>query len=156
MVHHRQRLALGLEARDDLAAVHAGFDDLQRHPPLHRRELFRDVDLAEAALADELQNFVPADDRAGVFRRWHELHGSRGVGIDGNIRRGKEVLRFGMRGGVEQGADLGEQCVVAGALGLDEGLAIGGGQREGVGDDWFDAAGVHVGLLRVIVLQPHA
>ncbi len=28
VVHHRERLALGLEARDDLAGVHAGFEDL--------------------------------------------------------------------------------------------------------------------------------
>jgi hypothetical protein len=30
MVHHRQRLALGLKAGDDLPAVHPRLDDLKR------------------------------------------------------------------------------------------------------------------------------
>ena len=36
MVHHRQGLPLGLEAGDDLAAVHARLDDLERDLALHR------------------------------------------------------------------------------------------------------------------------
>ena len=32
VVHQRQRLPLGLEARDDLLGVHAAPDHLQRHP----------------------------------------------------------------------------------------------------------------------------
>ena len=36
MVHHRQRLPLGLEAGDDLPRVHARLDDLQRDPAADR------------------------------------------------------------------------------------------------------------------------
>ena len=55
MVHHRQRLALGLEARDDFARVHARLDDLERHAPRHRLHLFGHPDDAESALADLLE-----------------------------------------------------------------------------------------------------
>jgi hypothetical protein len=36
MVHHRQRLPLRLEARDDLAGVHARLDYLDGHTAAHR------------------------------------------------------------------------------------------------------------------------
>ena len=36
VVHHRQGLPLGLEAGDDLAAVHARLDDLEGDLALHR------------------------------------------------------------------------------------------------------------------------
>ena len=58
MVHHRQRLALGFEARDDLLRVHAQLDDLERDAPLHRLRLLRHPDRAQAALADLLQQLV--------------------------------------------------------------------------------------------------
>src|SRR5262245_60428196 len=51
MIHHRKRLALGFEARDDLRRVHAGLDHLQGHAPLHRRMLFGLEDDAHATLA---------------------------------------------------------------------------------------------------------
>ena len=40
VVHQGQSLALGLEAGDDFAAVHAGFDQLERHAAAHRFFLF--------------------------------------------------------------------------------------------------------------------
>jgi hypothetical protein len=58
MIHHRQRLPLLLETRDDLTGVHAHFDDLQRHAPPHRLLLLGHPHRAEAALADFLEQFV--------------------------------------------------------------------------------------------------
>ena len=67
MVHHRQRLPLGLEAGDHLPRVHARLDDLQRHPPLDRLGLLGHVDHAHAPFADLLQQLVGADFRAGFL-----------------------------------------------------------------------------------------
>ena len=68
VVHHRQRLALGLEPGDDLGAVHARLDDLERHLAPDRLLLLGHVDDAHAALADLLQQPVGADPRARPFR----------------------------------------------------------------------------------------
>ena len=65
MVHHRQRLPLGLEAGDHLPRVHAGLDDLERDRPLDRLGLLGHEHDAHAAFADLLQQLVGADDRAG-------------------------------------------------------------------------------------------
>jgi hypothetical protein len=40
MIHQRQRLPLRLEAGDDLARVHAGLDDFERHLATNRMLLF--------------------------------------------------------------------------------------------------------------------
>ena len=61
MIHQRQRLALGLEAGDDLLGVHAQLDDLERDPAAHRFLLLGHVDDAAAAFADLLQQLVAAD-----------------------------------------------------------------------------------------------
>ncbi len=68
VVHHRQGLALGLEAGDDLAAVHAGLDDLERDLAADRLLLLGHVDDAHAPFADLLEQLVGADDRAGLSR----------------------------------------------------------------------------------------
>jgi hypothetical protein len=52
MIHQSQRLALGFEAHDDLAGVHAGLDQLESHPPCDRLLLFRQPHLPHAAFAD--------------------------------------------------------------------------------------------------------
>ncbi len=65
VVHHGQRLPLGVEAGEDLAAVHAGLDDLQGDEPPHRVGLLGHVDGAHAALADRLQELVGDDDGTG-------------------------------------------------------------------------------------------
>ncbi len=69
VVHQRQRLALGLEARDDLARVHAGLEDLQRHAPADRMLALGEEDRTEAALADLLQELVGADQAPGALER---------------------------------------------------------------------------------------
>ena len=68
MVHHRQRLPLGLEAGNHLPAVHAWLDNLERHTAADRRLLIGHVDDAHPALADLLQQLVRADDRARQYR----------------------------------------------------------------------------------------
>ena len=55
VVHHRQRLALGFEAGDELSGVHARLEDLDRNPTAHRSALLRHVDRAEPALTNPLQ-----------------------------------------------------------------------------------------------------
>ena len=59
VVHQGQGLALGLEAGEHLAAVHAGLDELQRDQPLHRSGLLGHEDRAHAPLADLFQELVP-------------------------------------------------------------------------------------------------
>ena len=72
VVHQGQRLPLGVEAGEDLAAVHAGLDDLQGDEPPHRVGLLGHVDRAHAPLADRLQELVGADDGTGpLISRGH-------------------------------------------------------------------------------------
>ena len=95
MVHQRQRLALGLEPGNDLFGVHAQLDDLEGHPPLHRLLLLGHIDHPAAALADLLQQLVPADPVAKFFG--HSL-GARGdgTGLSGHCcwRASKELARI--------------------------------------------------------------
>src|SRR6185503_8863091 len=75
--HHRQRLTLGLEPRDDLAAVHAQLDDLEGDAPLDRLALLGHPDFAETAFADLLQQLVAAKHlRRGFGRRRRRQRGS--------------------------------------------------------------------------------
>ena len=84
MVHHRQRLPLGLEPGDHLPRVHARLDDLQRHAPLDRLVLLGHEDDAHAAFADLLQQLVGADLGAGLFGdgpvEWSETWRNSGGG----------------------------------------------------------------------------
>ena len=64
MIHHRQRLPLGLEAGDHLPRVHPRLDDFQRDGPPNRPRLLGHEDDAHAAFADLLQQLVRPDDRA--------------------------------------------------------------------------------------------
>ena len=62
-----QGLALGLEPGDDLAAVHARLDDLERDLAADGLLLLGHVDDAHAPLADLLEQLVGADPRARSF-----------------------------------------------------------------------------------------
>ena len=68
MVHQRQGLTFRLKAGNHFARVHAGLDDLQRHPPPHRPFLFRQKHHAKAPFADLLHQPVGTDLSAEVFR----------------------------------------------------------------------------------------
>ena len=61
VVHHGERLALGLEAREHLAGVHAGLDHLEGDHAGDGAALLGHPDRAEAALADLLAQGVGAD-----------------------------------------------------------------------------------------------
>ena len=61
MRHDGQRLALGLEARDDVRGVHPGLDDFQRDLALNRTGLFGEPDLAHPACADALKETIRPD-----------------------------------------------------------------------------------------------
>src|SRR5262249_41770084 len=76
VVHHGQGLPFGLEAGDDLAAVHARLDDLQRDLALHGLGLLGHVDGSHAALADLLQQLVRPDDRTRGLGHWRQINGS--------------------------------------------------------------------------------
>ena len=75
VVHQRQRLALGLEAGNDLLRVHPGFDDLERHLPADRPPLFRQPHLAHPARADPIQQTIRSD----LAGRYRAHASSRGV-----------------------------------------------------------------------------
>ena len=84
VVHHRQRLALGLEARDHLPRVHAELDDLERDLAADGLALLGHEDRAEAALAELSQELVAADDRSWTLvaddvRPILIFHGSRAL-----------------------------------------------------------------------------
>ena len=79
MVHHRQRLPLGLEAGDDALGVHAQLDDLERHAAADRLLLLGHINHAAAAFADLLQQFVAANPVAGFLSRLqHQANSSLG------------------------------------------------------------------------------
>jgi hypothetical protein len=82
VVHEGQRLALRLEPGDDLRRVHPRLDQLDRHEPPDRLGLLGHPDGAQAALADPLQQLVPARDhrpggRAGRGRPRRSVGGTR-------------------------------------------------------------------------------
>ena len=64
VVHQRQGLPLRLEAGDDLAGVHARFNELERNLAPHRLLLLGDEDQPHAPFADLLHELVGADDGA--------------------------------------------------------------------------------------------
>ena len=100
MVHHGQRLPLGLEAGHDLLAVHARLDDLERDLALHRLRLLSHPDDAHAAFADLLQQLVRADYRARAFAMrdsgpWFAVQGREGPrGRQGSGRPVQETAGF--------------------------------------------------------------
>ena len=111
MIHHRQRLPLLFEARDDLARVHAELDDFQRHAPPHRLLLLGHPHRAEAALADLLEQFVRPDALArflGLQPR-ELLRDLRTLGI-GLQKIPRRLMRR------EQCADFASERIVAGTV----------------------------------------
>ena len=125
MVHQGQRLALGLEAGDDLAGVHARLDDLEGDLAVDRLGLLGHEHPAKTAFADFLQQLVAADDGArpfadglffrrddGLFeeiarpfvgcqQRFH-LPAQSGVALAGGIKIGGARLRRVFAGGFRQ------------------------------------------------------
>src|SRR5947208_1691281 len=69
MVHHRQRLALGLEPGDDTPRIHPELNHLESYAPADRLRLFRHIDYAPTAFAQLLADFVRPDGVAWFLRR---------------------------------------------------------------------------------------
>ena len=91
MIHEGQRLAFGFEPGDDLPGVHSQLDDLEGNRTPNRLLLFGHIDRPEAALADELENLVMADDRPRPLRQ--RRVGRRCVRRVRPVRiRGRDVL----------------------------------------------------------------
>ena len=61
VVHHGQRLPLGLEARHHGLRIHTVFEDLERDPAMHRLLLLRYIHRRKTPLADLLEQLVPSD-----------------------------------------------------------------------------------------------
>ena len=93
VVHQRQGLPLGVEPGQHAPRIHPGLDQLERHLPLDRFGLAGQIDRAHAALADHLDQRVPAgDDGADPFARRDPRRAGRGG------------RRFRGRGGIGIGA----------------------------------------------------
>ena len=114
VVHQRQGLALGLEARHDLARVHARLEYLQRDHATDRLLLFGHEHQAETALADLLEQLVMAQDAAGSF--------TNRLGA----RRHNVLLEkiAGLALGLEQGVNLSAQDGIRPALLRQKTLAL--------------------------------
>src|SRR5215207_9898360 len=61
MVHHRERLPLGLEPGDDLPAVHSQLDDLESDASFDRLALLGHPDFAETTFADLFEQLVTSE-----------------------------------------------------------------------------------------------
>src|SRR6202035_2089127 len=72
MIHESQGLALELEAREDVPAVHSHLDEFDCHSPPNGLNLLSDPDCSHSAFADLFQQSVTArDDLAcGSVGRW--------------------------------------------------------------------------------------
>ena len=85
--HQPERLALGLEARDDPSRIHAGLDELECHLTPDRLDLFGEPDFAHTALA-ELANQAIRTDGVARPREQRVEHGGlqfrqpAGIGVE--------------------------------------------------------------------------
>jgi hypothetical protein len=68
VIEQRERLALRLEARHHLAAVHPGLDDLERDASLQRRALLGEIHHAETAFAEAIEQTIGSRSRRPLPR----------------------------------------------------------------------------------------
>src|SRR6266540_4442743 len=151
MVHQRQGLPLGLEARDDLAAVHAGLDDLEGDLALHGLGLLGQEDRAHAALAELLEEFVGADHRAGTCAQgWVSAGGTE----SGRWRFQKAARPLMLP---EQPLEAFTQGRVAGAHPVEEGRTLGRHFLfQGLDEERLFLHGGHLDAVARVVLHLHA
>src|SRR5262245_16387892 len=95
MIHQRQRLALGFEARDNLPGVHPELDDLQRDSAPDRLLLLGEINSAKASFTDDLKQFVWADqalrgETGFIVGRWVERWSAKESA--GAILRAKQLV----------------------------------------------------------------
>ena len=141
MLHQRQGLPLGLEARDHLPRVHAQLDDLQRHAPLHRRFLLGHEDRAETALADQLQQLVAPDDRAGALADRRACARTRRL-LAARRRRRRRHESWRVLENRQQVFDLAPQPLVAAARAVQERGALPSRQLQRVVEDVLGRPGL--------------
>ncbi len=147
VIHQRERLPFGIEARQHGFRVHAGLDELHRHKSLHGFRLLRPPDGTHAALADGLHERVLAGDhRAG--ERGRRIVGPGGVGrtkvlseIGSDTGRiAQEAADAGVHG--EQFLDLGANGRgVRACLGEVRGPLVGVFDRERLAKDRLHIVG---------------
>jgi hypothetical protein len=153
VIHQRERLPLGFEARDDAPRFHPELDDFQRHVPADGFRLLGEIDHAAAALADFFEQFVAADAVADFFLAGQQRRGG-GAGAVGAARRmprrahhaqggaplGEKFVGRGRR--IEQLLDPGAQRRFAGAcLGEEGGAGRGIGPQPGGLEEFLLALG---------------
>ena len=136
VVHHRQCLALGLEAGEHLFGVHPGLDHPEGDHPRDRYALFGHPDGAETPFADLLAEFVGADDVSfllgiGFLELLRAEGGAVGVAEErsGAFGIDQQALDFEVELGVVA-AGLGEECA-----------AFRGGQFTGLGEEVLGGSG---------------
>ncbi len=136
MIHHRQRLPLGLEPSHHLLGVHAEFDDLQRDAAADRFVLLGHPHHTEAALADLLQESVAPNAVSGLLGQ-RAL--SRVLGFPQHFDgpgRGRFEKRAGAFGGRQQTLQFLPKGQIAGTSTIKIRRARTGiAQRQGGGKD---------------------
>ena len=74
VIHHRQRLSLGLKSSDDAARIHPELDHFERDAAANRLRLLSDIDDATATFAQFFTNLVVADDVPRLFGSRNRNH----------------------------------------------------------------------------------
>ena len=120
MLHERERLALGLEAGNDFARVHARLDELDGDAAADGLFLFGQPDFTHAAFADHFEQMVRTNDGCGgSCQRVAEVFG------------GVAEKATGFCIGGEQRFHVSSQLGVTGALAVQEGGALFGLEVQG-------------------------
>ena len=87
VIHHGQRLALRLEARDDLLCIHTQLDDLDCHSAIERLNLLGHPYSAKSALPDLLKQPVTTYALPFVFPSRHRKSWLASLMEGGCLRR---------------------------------------------------------------------
>src|SRR6266852_4234271 len=146
MVHHRQRLPLGLEAGYHVLGIHARLEDFEGHLAAKRLLLLRHVHDTEAALADLLQQLVRTDECAWAFGERGRVRAPRLI-ITSNQSRGgrfQKTLCFGL--GLEQLLNPSSQFDVPSASASEVRVAlVRRGDLRSIPEDAIDTLWFHDG-----------
>ena len=139
MIHHGQRLPLGVEAGDDRLRVHAQLDHLESDAAPNRRILLSHPHDTTAALADFLDQRVGPDLRPRVLSVVYLRHLERQH--DCRETRSRSRHETGCIVGTQQFLDPPAQVVVGTARLVKVSAAFGAGQCPGASKDHFLGVG---------------
>jgi hypothetical protein len=149
MIHQRERLPFSLKSGHDTFGVHSRFDDFQGDPAPNRLLLFGHINYAAAALADLLQQFIPANSIT------HILAGrSSRLGFYNRFGRGFLQKIASLIVGFQQPLDPLAQFLVSAASTFQVSGALAGRQLEGFRKDHHIATGriVHE-IMRITLID---